>query len=155
MTQPAVSLVHHTPIIDDLKDTVNEILTEDEHMTIYNVKVIGVAELDNYRSCLQCHARVEPQTPPLGKCTRADCLVIQLFDLCLEQISTRAMLRHVNNEGKYSDSTCSAYGDLVYHLANLPKNHPITKVDLLKSQKFHEVQFLTGKNIITFVLRPT
>ena len=23
------------------------------------------------------------------------------------------MLRHVNNEGKYSDITCSAYGDLV------------------------------------------
>ena len=142
-------------LIDDLEDTVDEIPTDDEHTTIYNAIIIGVAELDNYRSCLQCRARVEPQTPPLGKCTRADCHMIQLFDMCPEQISTRVMLRHVTNEGIHSNITCSAYGNLVYQLTNLPKDHPITKADFLKSQIFHEIQFLTGKNIITFVLRQT
>ena len=47
----------------------------DEHecTTINNVQVIGVPLLDKYRACLQCKARVEPLTPPLGKCTKADC----------------------------------------------------------------------------------
>ena len=97
--------------------------------------------VDTYRSC---KARVEPQTPPLGK---YDCSMIQLFDLCPEQIMTRVMLRHLNNV------TCSAYGDTVYHLANKPKNYPVTKADLLKTQKLHEIQILTGNNIIAVVIR--
>jgi hypothetical protein len=79
--------------------------------------------------------------------------LIQLYDLCLEQITARVMLRHVNNEGEYSRITCSVYGDLVYQLVNMPKNHPLTKSDFLKPQKLHEIQILTGKNIVTFVLR--
>ena len=141
-------------IINDLEDTVDEIPTDDEHTTLYNPQIIGVTDLDNYRSCLQCKARVvEPQTPPLGKCTKEDCLMIQLYDLCQEQTTVRVMLRHVDNEGDYSHITCSAYGDLVYQLVNLPKNHPLTKSDFLKPQKLHEIQILTGKNIVTFVLR--
>ena len=107
---------------------------------IHNLLVLQIS----IRSCLQCKARVEPQTPPLGKCTKEDCLMIQLYDLCQEQITVRVMLRHVNNEG---DITCSAYGDLVYQLVNIP---PLTKSDFLKPQKQHEIQ---GKNIVTFVLR--
>ena len=140
-------------IINDLEDTVDEIPTDDEHTTLYNPQIIGVTDLDNYRSCLQCKARVEPQTPPLGKCTKEDCLMIQLYDLCQEQVTVRVMLRHVNNEGEYCHITCSAYGDLVYQLANMPKNLPLTKSDFLKPQKLHEIQILSGKNIVTFLLR--
>ena len=138
---------------NDLEDTVDEIPADDEHTTLYNPQIIGVTDLDNYRSCLQCKARVEPQTPPLGKCTKEDCLMIQLFDLCQEQTTVRVMLRHVNNEGEYSHITCFAYGDLVYQLDNKPKNHPLTKSDFLKPKKLHEIQIITGKNIVTFVLR--
>ena len=42
--------------------------------------------------------------------------------------------------------TCSAFGDMVYQLANLPNDHRITAADLLKSQQFHEIQFLTEEN---------
>lgn len=31
----------------------------------------------------------------------------------------------------------------------------LTKADFLKPQKLHEIQLLTGRNIITFVLRQT
>ena len=138
-----------THTVNDLEDTVDEIPTDDEHTTLYNPQII---DLDNDRPCLQCKARVEPQTPPLGKCTKEECLMIQLHDLCQEQITVRVMLRHVNNEGEYSHITCSAYGDLVYQLANMAKNHPLTKSDILKHQKLHEIQIFTGKNIVTFVL---
>ena len=79
--------------------------------------------------------------------------MIQLFDLCPEQIMTRVMLRHLNSDGQYIHVTCSAYGDIVYHFANKPKNYPITKADLPKTQKLHEIQILTGKNIIAIVFR--
>ena len=81
--------------------------------------------------------------------------MMQLFDLCPDQITARVLLRHLNDEGQYNHVTCSAFGDMVYQLANLSKNHPITKPDLLKCQQIHEMQFLTDKRIITFILRQT
>ena len=138
--------------ISDLEDTVDDIPKDDEYITLHNAQVIGVAELDTYRACLNCKARVEPQTPPLGKCSRDDCLMIQLFELCPDQISARVMLQHVTSDGKYNNITCAVYGDFVYQLANLPKNHPLTKVDILKPHKFHEVHVLKGRNIISFIL---
>ena len=84
-----------------------------------------------------CHARVEPQTPPHGKRTRLDCSMIQIYDLRQQQISTRVMFTKEN-------IMCSAYGDLVSHLANVPKDYAATKADLLKPQIFPQIQLLTG-----------
>ena len=122
--------------IDNIENTVKPLPNDDEYTTIYNVQVIGVLQLDNYKSCLQCRARVEPLSPPLGKCTKEDCLMMQLFDLCPEQITARVLLlQHLNDEGQYDQVTCSAFGDMVYQLANLSKGHCITKPDLLKCQQ--------------------
>lgn len=32
------------------------------------VQVVGVMQIDSYHSCLLCKARVEPCTPPHGRC---------------------------------------------------------------------------------------
>ena len=141
--------------INNIENTVTPLPDDDEYTTIYNVQIVGVPQLDNYRSCLQCKARVEPLTPPLGKCTREDCMMMQLFDLCQDQLSARVLLRHINDKRQHNHVTCSAFGDMVYQLANLPNNHPVTAADLLKCQQFHEIQFLTDKKIITCVLRQT
>ena len=141
--------------IDNIENTVKPLPEDDEYTTIHDVQVIGVQQLDTYKACLQCKARVEPLTPPLGKCTKENCLMVQLFDLCQEQISARVLLRHYTKR-QYNHITCSVFGEAVYQLANVPKDHPITKVDLLKSQPpIHEVQFLTDKKIITSILRQT
>ena len=66
--------------------------------------------------------------------------------------ATIILLRHLNHNGKQTDVLCSAYGDIVYHLANKPKSHQLVKQDLVL-KKFLQVQFLTGKNIITLALR--
>ena len=109
--------------INNIENTVTPLPDDDEYTTIYNVKIVGVPQLDNYRSCLQCKARVEPLTPPLGKCTREDCMMMQLFDLCQDQLSARVLLRHINDKRQHNHVTCSAFGDMVYQLANLPNNH--------------------------------
>ena len=67
--------------ISDLEDTVDDLPKYDEYITLHNAQVIGVAELDTNRACLNCKARVKPQMPPLGKCSCDDCLMIQLFEL--------------------------------------------------------------------------
>ena len=51
----------------------------DEITTIHKVQVICVQQLDRYKCCLQCKAWIEPMTHPLGKCTKGDCLMMQLY----------------------------------------------------------------------------
>ena len=46
--------------IDNIGNTVKPLPNDDEYTAIYNVQVIGVSQLDNYKSCLQYRARVEP-----------------------------------------------------------------------------------------------
>lgn len=143
-----------TPI-DDIKNTVTPLPDDDEYTTVRVVRVIGVIQLDSYKCCLQCKARVEPQTPPMGKCTKDSCMMMQLFELCQDQITARVLLQHRYDEGQYDNVMCSAFGDIVYQLANIPKNHPITKADLLKTQPIREVRFHTSKKIILSIVRRT
>ena len=47
--------------------------TEDNELyVIKNVTVGGVPYFDTYKSCLQCKARVEPETEARGKCSKPD-----------------------------------------------------------------------------------
>ena len=43
---------------------------------LHHVSIV-VLHLDTVRACLNCKGRVEPQTPPLGKCSRPDCQMMQ------------------------------------------------------------------------------
>ena len=51
-----------------------------------------VLHLDTVRACLNCKGRVEPQMPPLGKCSRPDCRMMQRYDLCTEITTAKLML---------------------------------------------------------------
>ncbi len=44
-----------------------------ENTTILDMRIVGVSRLDEYNACINCAARVEPLTPPLGKCTAIEC----------------------------------------------------------------------------------
>ena len=74
MPKPDLEII--TPI-EDIDNTVTPPETDEEYTTIHHVQIIGISHLDTYKSCIQCKARVEPQTPPLAKCTNEDCLMIQ------------------------------------------------------------------------------
>ncbi len=62
--------------------------------TISNVQIVGVLLLDSYKACLQCKARVEPMTPPLGKCSSMDCVMIQRYDLCTQNTTAKLQLMY-------------------------------------------------------------
>ena len=70
--------------------------SEFEHVNseISEVQIIGVLQLDTYKECLQCKARVEPLALPLGKCSKADCAMMQRYDLCTNQLSAKLLVLH-------------------------------------------------------------
>ena len=83
-------------IIDDISDVSKEVDQEDEDLpaTISNATIIGVIQLDKYKACLKCKARVEPLSPPLGRCSKSDCLMTQRYDLCPENASGKLLFMH-------------------------------------------------------------
>ena len=48
--------------------TIVEATPEEEETTIDSIQIVGVPLLDVCKACLQRKARVEPMTPPHGKC---------------------------------------------------------------------------------------
>ena len=127
---------------------------DEEHTTIRNVTIIGVPQLDDYNCCMKCNARVEPLSPPLGKCTAFECQMMQVYDLCKKQVSARVLLRYCNQDGASDQRiTCFAFGDIVNQLANLPSDQRVSVPDLLLGRPIAQLEYITNKKIITLVLR--
>ena len=57
---------------------------------ISNPEIIGVPQLDTYKACLKCKARVEPVTLPLGRCSKVGCSMMQRYDRCPNQLSAQS-----------------------------------------------------------------
>lgn len=79
-------------------------------------------------------------------------MMMQFFDMCHNQTVARVLLRYPSDNGKWETVMCSAFGDMVYQLANIHNSEAVTKQDLLNGQKFQQVRFLTDKKIIISIL---
>ena len=111
--------------------------------TIRNATIIGVLQLDTYRSCLRRKARVEPITPPLGRCSKSGCIMLQRFDMCAEH--TPAKLMFLSEKDTYS---LYAYGQTVKNLVS----NEITEAALLKVATLSSITYGTNNIITTFEL---
>ena len=134
------SEIHPISDIGKVKDS--EEIT-DHIETIVNAVIIAVIQLDSYRSCLRCKARVEPCSPPLGRCSKQDCAMLQLFDVCTQQVSVKVLC--MSNSHMHS---LYAYGQTVQDLACIDDNSIVTEEALLKSPKLKSLSF-NANNIIT------
>ena len=63
------------PIADIGNIKTSEQSNDDQDQTILNAVIIGVLQLDSYKSCLRCKARVESISDTLGRCSKADCAI--------------------------------------------------------------------------------
>ena len=54
---------------------------KEEIVVLREVSVIGVPEMETFKACLKCKARVEPQSPPLGRCSKTGCTMLQRYDI--------------------------------------------------------------------------
>ena len=61
---------------------------------LQDVQIVGIPQLHSYNASLQCMARVEPLTPPLGRCSKPDCGMIQQLDICTSQVSAKLLLMY-------------------------------------------------------------
>ena len=119
--------------IDDIGDVQESDSETDEpqpHETrLSNVWIIGVPQLDSYKSCLMCKARVEPMEPPLGRCSK--CSVMQRFDLCPEQCSAKLLLMSDSDHNRIYP--LHGFGRTIRDLAGANTDSAVTPEALLNS----------------------
>ena len=128
-----------TPIFE-----IGEVKTSDEmecppDEQIEDADVIGVPQLHAYKCCLTCRARVEPMTPPMGKCTKDNCAMIQRYDLCSDQGSAKVLLRSGSRR-----QTLKVFGKLLHELAGVPESQLVTTAYLLKLPPIPMIKFNGG-----------
>ena len=128
------SEVVQIPDIGQVKDVTADSVEEN----LFEAQVIGVVHLQNYKVCLQCKARVEPATPPLGRCSKPGCAILQRYDICLQQLSAKLLLLAETGNGVQS---LSVFGDLVRKIANVDDSEEVTEEALLNSPKLSVVTY--------------
>ena len=64
-----------------------------EETTLSNALIVAVLHLDSYRPCICCKARVEPLLPPLARCSKSDCTMLQRYHVCSEHISAKLLFK--------------------------------------------------------------
>ena len=105
-------------MIDDIGAVIEQ-ETDEEISIIHQVKIIGVSALDTYKSCLLCKASIEPMTPPLGKCSKAECAMIQRYDMCPEQASAKLLLQYQPDSNQSKLVQLHAFNQQLLQLCNL------------------------------------
>ena len=87
-------------------------VVENDDKVITNAQIVGVPLLDKYKACLRCKARVEPSTPPFGRCSKPECAMMQRYDVCQEQLSAKFLFMTNSNF-----VSLYAYGKIVKEIA--------------------------------------
>ena len=123
--------------IEDIGETVpnDEVLQEDcEELT--DAEIVGVAYLEQYRSCLRRKARVEPANRGLGRCSKDECKMLQKYDSCTSYISAKLLL-------KSESIVVSLYvhGQMVRDIAALDDVEEISEEILLQAPIVHKVKY--------------
>ena len=78
--------------------------------SIFEADIVAVKQLGSFSACASCKGRVEPLTPPGGRCFSSDCGMYQCIDKCSAQVSALLYFQH----GITKESTSPwAYGAMV------------------------------------------
>ena len=75
--------------IGEVKDSQHP--NEEDLSEINHVRIVGVPQQE---ACLRCKGRVEPCTPPLGRCSKLECNMLQDYDICAEVLSAKLLFLH-------------------------------------------------------------
>ncbi len=111
-------------------------------MEIFDAVIIAVPSLNVYKAFMRCNARVEPQSPPLGICSKEDCSTMQRYNLCKEQ---EISFSHGTDE---KVETLHGFGKIIEDLADEAKDEEITPESLLLAPRLTKVVF-NDKKVIT------
>ena len=133
------SVITEVDPVESIKDNSN-----DDTQIIRNAKIVGVQQLDSYRACLRCNARVEPLTPPLGRCS--SCAMLQTYSVCTEHLSAKLMFM----TSPQNMVTLSAFGHMVKQL--ISAEDKVCEEMFLKTNEFSSITY-NENNIITDIVQ--
>lgn len=123
-------------------------INDEEEVTLHNVVIVGVPHLDTHKACLQCKARVEPLTPPLGRCSKPECKMLQRFDLCINHTTAKLLLMH-ETDGQNKIIQVHAFGE---HLGQIVGDEEsVTPEALVKAPQLRSVTILKDRKIVRAV----
>ena len=102
---------------EDITDTVQlsptHTATNSTSITIENPRIAAVYKLETIKMCIRCHSRVEPEAPPLGRCTKQGCYTLQDYTLCdSSKVAELLVLDDAANK-----ITLYAFGDRIAQIA--------------------------------------
>ena len=83
--------------LPDIGEVVEEASAAAMECIIHDAKIVAVMDLQDIKTCLRCSARVEPATPPFGRCSKDTCNTSQLYDLCPSQVTGKLLFNSHRN----------------------------------------------------------
>lgn len=133
--------------IGEVEDPESDSETTTNKAEVNNAQIIAVPQLDRYKACLRCKARVEPVSPPLGICSKSECGLMQRYDLCTEQLSAKLLVMATTSPNKYT-YTLNAFGKVIQQLAGVPPDGEVTAENLLNTPLIPSLSY-NENNVIT------
>ena len=121
------------------------------NFTIYNNKIIAIMELSNDKTCLRCSARVEPATPPFGRCSKTTCNMSQLYDCCPDQLTAK-LLFMTKEPAQHTQRmiTLALPGSLLRELTH-PKE--VTERNLLSLPQIKQVTYYENNIALSIIIQ--
>ena len=110
---------------------------------IENADIIAVKQLGSYSACINCKGRVDPLTPPGGRCSRRECGMFQRIDKCTTKVSAQLFIEY----GVTGNKKSTVFGPTGW-------KHPadqVTARDLILRPTFDLIKF-ENDVITTFTL---
>ena len=111
--------------------------------TINDVQVMAVPQLDCYKACLCCEARVESVDDTNGRCSKEDCRMLQRLEFCNGHVNAQVL---VMANGTFL--TLLIYSTLLHDLLGVTSDTEVSEEAFLGLPKLKEVVY-NEKNIIT------
>ena len=103
-------------------------MLQNDYEEVIDAEIVGVAYLEQYRSCLRCKARVEPASGGLGRCSKDECKMLQKYDRCTSYISAKLLF-----QSESIVSSLYAHGQMVRDIAAVDDLEEISEEILLQA----------------------
>lgn len=131
-------------VINDIGDVIeyDPEHDDDQRRELANATIVGVLQLDSYKACLTCKARVESFSQPLGRCSK--CLMMQRIDRCNDQLSAKLLIDAPPN----TVMTLHSFGAMLQRMAGVATPSEVNQEVLLTCPTFVSLTY-NDKGVIT------
>ena len=110
--------------------------------------VVGVDEFEQHNLCFRCKGRVEPpaNTNDSGKCSRAECGMLQLYSECNDQVSAKLVFKGGDDRGTV---LLTVYGKLLKEMPGVSEDGNVSQSTMVHIRLASVTNTPGPQNIIT------